>query len=57
MVNHRCTRTVHGRRCAGQFKSELNHVWVVCESCDGVGKVGTLACRECSGFGWRLLGA
>lgn len=57
MINHRCTHTVHGRRCAGLFKSELTHVWVACESCDAVGKVGTVICRECSGFGWRLLGA
>lgn len=57
MVNHRCTHTIHGRRCAGLFKSELNHIWVVCESCDAVGKVGTVICSECSGFGWRLLGA
>ena len=57
MINHRCTHTVHGRRCAGLFKSELSHVWVVCESCDAVGKVGTVICSECSGFGWRLLGA
>jgi hypothetical protein len=57
MINHRCTYTLHGRRCAGLFKSELSHVWVACESCDAVGKVGTVICSECSGFGWRLLGA
>ena len=57
MINHRCTYTLHGRRCAGLFKSELNHTWVACESCDAVGKVGTVICGECSGFGWRLLGS
>ncbi len=57
MINHRCTQTIHGRRCAGLFKSELTHIWVECESCEGVGKVGSVICRECSAFGWRLLGA
>jgi len=46
MINHRCTYTLHGRRCAGLFKSELNHIWVACESCDAVGKVGTVICSE-----------
>lgn len=57
MVNQRCNRTIHGRRCAGQIKSELGHIWVKCESCDAAGKVGSQKCRECLGFGWRLLGA
>jgi len=57
MVNHRCMRTVHGRRCAGLVKSELTHIWVECQSCEAVGKVGTQICSGCSGFGWRLLGA
>lgn len=56
MINHRCTYTVHGRRCAGLFKSELSHIWVACNSCDGVGKVGSVSCSTCYGFGWHLLG-
>jgi len=57
MVNHRCNQTVHGRRCAGQLKSELSHIWVKCESCDGVGKLGSQKCSGCLGYGWLLLGA
>ncbi len=54
-VNQRCNRTVHGRRCAGQFKSELTHVWAECDECGAIGKVGTQACSSCAGFGWRLI--
>lgn len=53
-VNHRCTRTVHGRRCWGVFKAGLGKVWVECQSCGATGKVGTLQCMECKGFGWML---
>ena len=54
-VNQRCNKTLHGRRCAGLFKSELTHVWAECEECDAVGKVGTQICMSCEGFGWRLI--
>ena len=53
-LNQRCQRIVYGRRCPGTFKSDLSYVWDECESCKGVGKVGTQVCAECSGFGWRL---
>jgi hypothetical protein len=54
-VNQRCNAVVHGRRCAGQYKSELTHVWAECETCHASGKVGTQACDGCAGFGWRLI--
>lgn len=54
-VNQRCNKIVHGRRCAGLYKSELTHVWAECEECGAVGKVGTQVCTSCEGFGWRLI--
>jgi len=54
-VNQRCTAVVYGRRCAGQFRSELSHVWAECEVCGATGVVGTQRCDNCAGFGWRLI--
>lgn len=55
LVNQRCNRVVSGRRCAGQFRSELTHVWSACEECHAVGKVGSLPCSSCHGYGWFLI--
>jgi len=55
-LNSRCGSTVNGRRCYGLYKSDLSHIWDECESCHGVGKVGTEVCAECAGFGWKLFG-
>ncbi|MBI4192098.1 MAG: hypothetical protein HY525_16355 [Betaproteobacteria bacterium] len=54
-VNHRCNKTVHGRRCYGTFKSGLGEVWDQCQTCHATGKVGTQTCSECAGFGWHLI--
>jgi hypothetical protein len=54
-VNQRCNKVVYGRRCYGQYKSELTHVWAECETCRASGKVGTQRCEGCEGFGWKLL--
>ncbi|HUF20419.1 MAG TPA: hypothetical protein VMP00_06655 [Burkholderiales bacterium] len=54
-INQRCHKVVHGRRCYGIFKSELTHVWAECLVCNATGKVGTQACDECAGWGWRLI--
>ena len=54
-VNSRCSKVVTGRRCAGVFKSGLGQVWVECEGCKGVGRIGSTICGECRGFGWNLL--
>ena len=53
-LNHRCRSTVQGRRCYGTYKSGLACLWDRCETCEGVGRVGTQACGECAGFGWKL---
>jgi hypothetical protein len=53
-LNHRCDRVVSGRRCAGVIRSAVNTLWDECESCHATGKVGSLACSECAGFGWKL---
>jgi DnaJ-class molecular chaperone len=53
-VNTRCNNVVTGRRCSGVFRSGLGQVWVECDGCKGYGRVGSLACRECHGFGWKL---
>ena len=54
-VNTRCNKVVTGRRCSGVFKSGLGQVWVECDSCKGYGQVGSMACSECKGFGWKLM--
>lgn len=54
MLNHRCDQVVNGRRCYGRFQSALTRLWDECASCEGHGKVGTQACAECKGFGWKL---
>jgi hypothetical protein len=53
-LNHRCHKIVHGRRCYGTFKSGLSYLWDECDSCHASGRVGSQACAECGGFGWRL---
>jgi DnaJ-class molecular chaperone len=53
-VNTRCNKVVTGRRCSGVFRSGLGQAWVECESCKGYGRVGSLGCSECHGFGWKL---
>lgn len=53
-LNHRCDRIVSGRRCYGRFQSGLTRLWDECQGCDGTGKVGTLPCVECKGYGWKL---
>ncbi len=51
MVNHPCGRTIHGRRCAGMFQSELTLIWVTCECCDGAGKLGSQSAASVPGMG------
>lgn len=53
-MNHRCSRTVLGRRCSGVYKSSLTIVWYECPGCHAAGKVGTQQCTECKGWGWLL---
>ena len=53
-LNHRCGHVLNGRRCAGTIKSAVNALWDECESCHATGAVGTRACTECAGFGWKL---
>jgi primosomal protein N' len=53
-LNHRCDAVVNGRRCSGNMKSAVHNLWDECESCQATGKVGTRACTECAGFGWKL---
>ena len=53
-MNHRCSRTNAGRRCSGIYKSSLNVVWYECSGCHASGKVGSLPCTECKGWGWVL---
>jgi len=55
-LNHRCNRTLHGRRCSGTYKSALSRLWNPCEACAAAGKVGSEVCRECAGFGWKMYG-
>ena len=55
-VNHRCGHVETGRRCYGTFKSGVGMLWDACESCGATGKVGSQACAECKGYGWRLYG-
>jgi hypothetical protein len=55
-VNQRCSNVVTGRRCAGTFRSDLSFVWDPCRGCDATGRLGSLACNECAGHGWRLFG-
>ena len=55
-LNHRCDQVVNGRRCYGTFKSAITFLWDQCESCEGIGKVGTQTCSACAGFGWKLYG-
>jgi hypothetical protein len=55
-VNHRCDHVVYGRRCSGTYKSSMAQLWDACESCAGIGKVGSRVCGECSGFGWKAYG-
>jgi hypothetical protein len=54
-INQRCSAILHGRRCSGQYRSELTHVWGECEECHAVGRVGTQECPSCKGFGWFLV--
>jgi len=53
-VNHRCSRTVNGRRCAGIYHSNLSFVWDKCQACGATGRVGSQVCTECKGMGWHL---
>jgi hypothetical protein len=55
-VNQRCGKTVSGRRCAGTFRSDLSFVWDPCRGCEASGRLGSQACGECAGHGWRLFG-
>ena len=55
LVNHRCDRVVNGRRCAGIYRSDLSFVWDKCQTCEATGRIGSQACDECRGMGWRLL--
>jgi hypothetical protein len=52
-LNHRCDRELNGRRCSGTIKSAVHALWDECESCRATGRVGTRACTECAGFGWK----
>ena len=55
-LNHRCNESLHGRRCYGTYKSAISYLWDRCESCEGTGVVGSQACSECAGFGWKMYG-
>ena len=55
-VNHRCDKTVTGRRCAGTYKSGVSFLWDACDGCEATGKVGSQTCSQCEGYGWRLYG-
>jgi len=55
-LNHRCDKTVTGRRCYGTYKSGVSHLWDQCESCEATGKVGSQVCSACGGYGWTLYG-
>ena len=53
-LNQRCRGTFNGRRCYGVMKSGVSALWDECESCHATGRVGSVSCTECKGFGWRL---
>ena len=55
-LNHRCSKTVHGRRCYGTYKSAITFLWDQCDTCEATGKVGRQRCSACDGFGWKLYG-
>jgi hypothetical protein len=54
-VNSRCNKVVTGRRCWGIFRPALGQAWTECLECKGYGILGSLPCRECNGFGWKLV--
>ena len=56
LLNHRCDQVVNGRRCYGTYKSAMTSLWDQCDSCESTGKVGTQACAERAGFGWKMYG-
>lgn len=56
LLNHRCGQVVSGRRCAGVYKSAMTSLWDACVPCEATGRVGSLKCGECGGFGWRMYG-
>jgi DnaJ-class molecular chaperone len=53
-LNHRCHKSLHGRRCYGTFKSGMAYLWDRCESCEGTGEIGSQECSACRGFGWTM---
>jgi hypothetical protein len=53
-TNQRCDQMLSGRRCSGRFQSSLTRLWDECQSCQGMGRVGTQPCMECKAFGWKL---
>lgn len=53
-VNSRCKKVVTSRRCSGVFKSGLGQLWEECQNCKGYGRVGSMSCSGCKGFGWEL---
>jgi hypothetical protein len=55
-LNHRCDKTVTGRRCSGTYKSSVAFLWDACDGCDATGHVGSQTCSQCEGYGWRLYG-
>jgi DnaJ-class molecular chaperone len=54
-LNSRCNKVVTGRRCTGVFRSGLGQIWSECENCKGHGRLGSMSCSECKGFGWKLM--
>lgn len=54
-VNHRCREVRIGRRCSGTYKATLGMVWSECPGCHAYGKIGSQACTECAGFGWKRI--
>jgi len=55
-LNHRCDKTVTGRRCYGTYKSGVANLWDQCESCEATGMVGSQVCSACGGYGWTMYG-
>jgi len=55
-LNHRCGKVVTGRRCYGTYKSGIGFLWDACDACGATGRVGSQACAECGGYGWKLYG-
>jgi DnaJ-class molecular chaperone len=55
-VNHRCTRVRGGKRCSRNYRSSLTAVWRECPACHETGRVGSLECSACGGWGWLLHG-